>query len=342
MAVRVSLALMLLLATLPLAAQTAPASVPNANNVQAPAQTLIGQGRGVDHVGIGVRDLAQTQHDYEQLRFKVRKGGHFPGGLSNSTVVLQNNSYLEMLAVSGNTPITKGDASETGDFVKKHEGAMFLGINVSSAKAAADYLKAHNFDVDGPDPGSIMKEGETTPPPPMWYDVTTPDKPAANKKGFNMPFFLVEYLSTSWTDKARAEGWMDHPNTAVGIHAVWFAVHDAGAQLRTLRDAGFEVGESREAKFLNAHGGEVKAGHGVLVLLESSDQSGPLTKYLSDHDDGIIGLSIEVADLAKARQLAESGTGRIPETYKGFYGTSFLLPPEVTHGVWMEMFQVEH
>jgi hypothetical protein len=120
-------------------------------------------------------------------------------------------------------------------------------------------------------------------------------------------------------------------------------VHDAEAQLRTLRDAGFEGGESREAKFLSAHGREVKAGHGVLLLLESSNRAGLLTKFLSDHDEGIIGLSVEVADLGKARQLAESGTGRKLETYKGFYGTSFLLPPEVTHGMWMEMYQpVEH
>lgn len=50
-----------------------------------------------------------------------------------------------MLAVSGEPPITKGDASEIGDFGKKREGAMFLGINVTSAEAAADYLKTHNF-----------------------------------------------------------------------------------------------------------------------------------------------------------------------------------------------------
>jgi hypothetical protein len=150
---------------------------------------------------------------------------------------------------------------------------------------------------------------------------------------------LIEYLSTNWTDKARAEGRMDHPNTAMGIHAVWFAVHDAEAQLRTLRDAGLEVGETREARFLGAHGREVKAGQGVLLLLESSDKNGLLTKYLSDHDEGLIGLSIEVAFLGKARQLAESDTGRKLGTYKGFYGTSFLLPPEVTHGVWLEMFQ---
>jgi len=339
MAILVHLALLLLLAAVPLSAQTTPASAPNANNAQTPAQTLLGQGWGVDHVGVAVRDLAQAQHDYEQLGFKVGKGGHFPGGVSNSIVSLQNNSYLELLTVSGSTHIAHSDAAELADFVKKHEGGMFLGIDVSSAKAAADYLKAHDFDVVGPDPGSIMKEGETTPPPPMWYDVGTADKPAANKKGFTIPIFLVEYLSAERREKRRAEGLMDHPNTAMGIHAVWFAVHDTEAQLGMLRDAGLESGESREMKSLSAHGREVKAGRGVLLLLESSDKDGLLTKYLSDHDEGIIGVSVEVADLGKARQLAESGTGRKLATYKGFYGTSFLLSPEVTHGVWLEMFQ---
>jgi hypothetical protein len=247
---------------------------------------------------------------------------------------------LELLSVSGGTPAAHSDAAEIDDFVKKHEGAMFLGIDVSSAKAAADYLRAHNFDVKGPDPGSIMKEGETTPPPPMWYDVSFADKPAADKEGFTLPIFLVEYLTSSWKDKARAEGRMDHPNTAIGIHAVWFAVHNTEAQLGTLRDAGFAAGVSREVKFLSAHGREVKAGGGALLLLEPDDKKSLLTKYLSDHDEGVIGLSIAVGDLGKARQLAESGTGRKLETYKGFYGTSFLLPPEVTHGVWLEMFQL--
>jgi catechol 2,3-dioxygenase-like lactoylglutathione lyase family enzyme len=339
MAIRVRLAALLVLGILPLSAQTTPESVPNPNDFQTPGQTLIGQGWGVDHVGVGVRDLAQAQHHYEQLGFKVGTGGHFPDGVSNSIVGFQNNSYLELLSVSGDS---QSSASDIADFVKKHEGAMFLGIEVSSAKAAADYLKSRNFDVSGPDPGSIMTEGETKPPLPMWYSVSPADKPAAEKKAITIPIFWIEYVSPERREKRRAEGSMNHPNTAIGIHAVWFAVHEAEAQLRTLRDAGLESRESREAKFLAGHGEEVKAGQGVLLLLESSDKTGLLTKYLSDHDEGIIGLSIEVADLGKARQLAESGTGRKLKTYKGFYGTSFLLPPEVTHGVWMEVFQAGH
>lgn len=348
MAIRVSLALLLFLATLPLSAQTTAAPAPNANNVQASAQTLLGQGWGVDHVGIAVHDLTQAQHDYEQLGFKVGKGGHFPGGVFNSGISFQNNSALEVLTVRG-TPT--GMAMELADFLKKREGAMFLAIDVSSAKTAAEYLKARNFAVQGPIPGSVMKEGETTPPPAQYYTVG-PDEPKAGQRGMLMPIAFIEWVSSERREKRRAAGEMDHPNTAVGLHAVWFAVHDAEAQLNMFRDAGLEAGESREVKFLSAHGREVKAGQGVLLILESSNKDGPLAKYLSDRvgpqgkcncpdDEGVIGLSIEVADLGKARQLAESGTGKKLETYKGFYGTSFLLPPEVTHGVWIEMFQVE-
>jgi catechol 2,3-dioxygenase-like lactoylglutathione lyase family enzyme len=326
-------AAVLILVTSPLCAQT----------VSTPAQTLIGQGRGVDHVGVVVRDLAQAQHDYEQLGFKVSNGGHFPGGVSNSLVYFQNESYLELLTVHGNESTKGSDAAALAEFLSKHEGAMFLGINVSSAKRAADYLKAHNFDVEGPEPGSIMVEGQTTPPPPMWFDVGVNDKPAAGKEGLTLPIFFVEYVSADRMKKRRAEGSMDQANTAMGIHSVWFAVHNVQTQSRTLDTAGFNAGASREAKFIGGHGQEVAAGQGVLVLLESSDNNSLLTKYLSGHDEGIIGLSIEVADLGEARRLAEARTGGNLETYKGFYGTSFILPPSVTHGVWIEIYQpVKH
>ena len=298
---------------------------------------LLGQGWGVDHVGVGVRDLAKAQRDYEQLGFKVSQGGHFPGGVFNSIINFENRTYLELLSVK-EAQNTEGYAAEIADFVKKHEGAVFLGLNVSSAKVAASYLKTQNFDVEGPDPGSRTKEGETKPPP-QWYLLSTADKPAPNKLGISVPIFFIEYLSKDRYDRARKEGRMEHPNTAIGIHAVWFAVHDLKSHLRTLHDAGFEADESRDVQLLGAHGRELKAGSGAMILLESSDKSSVLQKYLSDHDEGIIALSVEVSDLSKARTIAESVTGSKIDIYKGTYGQSFLLSPDVTHGVWLEMSQ---
>jgi hypothetical protein len=121
---------------------------------------------------------------------------------------------------------------------------------------------------------------------------------------------------------------------------VWFAVRDLDAQLRNLRDAGFESGETREEKFLGASGREVKAGSGSMLLLRSADDNSALNKFLSNHDDGeIIGISIEVSDLNKARSWVEGHSGHKLEPYNGFYGRSIIVPPDLTHGIWMEMFE---
>ena len=284
---------------------------------------LLGNGWGVDHVGVGVRDLSNAQRDYEQLGFTISEDGD---------VNLENKTYLELLSVK--EPQSSAGSQDIdariADFVKKHEGAIFLGLNVSSAKVAASYLKAQNFDVEG--------NFDVEPPPPFYF-VRTAFKPAPNKLGFSVPIFLVEYHSSNWYDKARKEGWMEHPNTAIGIHAVWFAVHDLKPQLRTLRDAGFENDESCDVQLLGACGCELKAGSGRMILLESSNKISVLQKYLSDHDEGIIAISVEVSDLSKARRLAESVIGSKIGAYKGTYGQSFLLSPDVTHGVWLEMFQ---
>jgi hypothetical protein len=215
---------------------------------------------------------------------------------------------------------------------------MFLGLNVSSAKGAAEYLRTHNFDVEGPEPGSIMKEGETKLPPPEWYTVGTADKPAPNKLTFRLPIFFIDYLEAAHSNKVREEGLANHKNTAVAIRAVWFAVHDLPAQLETLRSGGFDA-MPRDAEILGVHGRAVNAASGSIVLLASEDKHSAVGKYLSDHDDGIIALSIEVADLPKAHQLAETAGHKKLEIYKGAFGQSFLLPPDVTHGVWLEMFQ---
>jgi hypothetical protein len=146
-------------------------------------------------------------------------------------------------------------------------------------------------------------------------------------------------LATSSASDA-ADYLMAHPNTALGIRTVWFAVGDLDASLRNLQDAGFQPGETREAKLLGAVGREVKAGQGRLLLLRSADENGALSKFLLNHDDGnIIGVSIEVSDLNKARSWVEGYSGHKLEPYKGFYGQSMMIPPDLAHGVWMELFQ---
>lgn len=64
---------------------------------QEPAHPVLGTGRGIDHLGIGVRDLQRAKNDYEQrLGFKCRKRKPEPDGTVNSLIFFENKSYLEL------------------------------------------------------------------------------------------------------------------------------------------------------------------------------------------------------------------------------------------------------
>jgi hypothetical protein len=155
--------------------------------------------------------------------------------------------------------------------------------------------------------------------------------------------FLLQYVSPArltWLESQHEKGMMVHSNAARRLQSVWFAVYDLDANLKNLQAAGLKPGETHEAKFLGGSGRDVEAGQGRLLLLEPADEKGVLNTFLRDHDDGaIIGISIEVSDINKARSWVEGHSMRKLEPYKGFYGQSIMIPPALTHGVWLELFQ---
>ncbi|OGD24165.1 MAG: hypothetical protein A2Y69_04835 [Candidatus Aminicenantes bacterium RBG_13_59_9] len=315
------------------------------DRAQGPIHPLLGTGRGVDHVGIGVRDLEKAVRDYEEILGFMCTEKNLPSmgryALLRRLIFFEDETLLEFFSPSPDAPAT-GD--EFREWVDKHEGGMSLALRISSAKDAAVYLDAHNFEAKVTGwPRATAGEGD--PAQVQYYSVTTPDAPSGNRQVFMTWIWLVEYISSPERTAKRAarreQGMMDHPNTAKRLHSVWFAVRDLEASLRNLHDAGFESGEPREATFLEAGGREVKAGTGTMILLQPADDKGALSEFLSDHDDGsIIAVSIEVSDLDKARSLIESRSGRKLEPYTGFYGRSIMIPPDLTHGVWLELFQL--
>jgi catechol 2,3-dioxygenase-like lactoylglutathione lyase family enzyme len=306
------------------------------------ADPLLGLGRDVDHVGVGVRDLEKARRDYEQiLGFKSTEDLPSISGLLRSIKFFEDGTLLEFLSPPQESAAIR---DETRRWVEKHEGAVSLALATSSARRAAGFLEAHNFEVmimEWPGP---TKEGEVKLSPVQYYSVSSPDTPSGDKRIFGLWIWLVDYVSSPERAAKRAswreQGLMDHPNTALGIPSVRFAGRDLEASLQNLQDMGLEPGEAREAKFLGASGREVKAGEGALLLLRSADANGALTRFLSDHMDGdIIGLGIEVADLNKARSWIENHSGRKLEPDEDGYGRSAMIPLDLTHGVWLELFQ---
>jgi hypothetical protein len=297
------------------------------------AASLLGSGLGVDHVGVVVRNLDVAKSDFERLGFTVSSGGSFPGGLSNKIINFENGTYLELLAVQNLQPV-KDEVAELAGFARKHEGAMFLGLEVSSAEETLGYLRARNFDVKDPQPGSITQEGHTDKPKvPLWYTVEMNDKPAPEKKAISLPIFFIQY-SASRPTNSRAKQREIHANTASAIRSVWMVVSNLSAQIQTLHDAGFQPSTAK-VKFLGAQGRAFKAGAGQIVLLDAKDKSPAVQEYVAKFGEGIMGISIQVHDIQKAGAAVESGTHT---TFANIANSRRLVVlPALAHGIWIEM-----
>ena len=98
------------------------------------ACTVLGQGRGIDHIGIAVRDLEGAKREYRDiLGFTLAPGGKHPHGTANATVAFEDRTYLELLTFYDRTK-----ASWLADFLEKQEGVCLLGLATSSVDGISD------------------------------------------------------------------------------------------------------------------------------------------------------------------------------------------------------------
>ncbi len=294
------------------------------NDPQVPS--VLGTGRGIDHVIVIIRDLEAAARTYtDVLGFTVRQGGSFPGGLRNRAVLF-SSTYLEFLSMD---PSQAPPDDEIVRLLKEREGGYGLGLSVSSAQQTADALRARNFEVTGPAGSSYTPEGSKDVKTALWQTVSI-TKPVLPFE----PIFFIQYA----TGKERSRS-PEHQNTAVDVHSVWIGVKDLGTAAKSYEVLGLRPGRKRRIPQLAAKGREITAGQGVILLLQSTDTKGLLASYVALHGEGVIGMSIEVRDIEIARSLLRNSTKEAFNPYKGPYGKSIFIPPVFTHGVWIELFQ---
>jgi catechol 2,3-dioxygenase-like lactoylglutathione lyase family enzyme len=303
--------------------------------------SVLGEGDGLDHVGILVRDLEGAKDAYrDTLGFWIQPRGVVnvnTSGIKTSSAFFEDGSYLYLVAVNDLEKARLNRPSYL-TFLEKHEGARFLILNVSSAEGTARFLRARGLDVNDPDTRTVMAPGAKQMPPPVGSVVTfkQPILPADS-----ISFF--QYASAAARDErirqANASGRTHHSNTAKRIAAVWIVVRDLKAATKAFGLAGLAAGEARKFPVLGAAGREIEAGGGRIVLLEPKGRTGKAASFLAERGEGTMGVSIEVASLETARALLEKNTKREFGSYAGPYGNSILIPAELAHGVWIEMFQ---
>ncbi len=293
----------------------------------------LGDGAGIEFVVIVVRDIEAAKDTYRDvLGFNFPPKGDLevnPAvGIKGSAAPLEKGGYLELTAIDDLVKAKQNRPARVEFLARRGEGVEAIIFDISSAEETAGFLRARGFEVADPRPHPVRRV--------VTFGGTYPKHLAARLVFFE---FADRAARQERIRQAVAEGKRRQVNTAVGIEAVWVVVDDLNAAVRAYGSIGLSTGKKREFRHLGANGQEIQTGRGKIVLLKPKSKGGSAASFLAEQGEGIMGLSVEVSSLRTARALLEKNTSRKFSTYAGAYGDSILIPAEIAHGVWIEMFQ---
>jgi catechol 2,3-dioxygenase-like lactoylglutathione lyase family enzyme len=283
----------------------------------------------IDHVRVLVHDMGACQDVYRNtLGFDLSRAEAlvYQEGSAHNAARLADGTYVELVGVADREKLLSARPWIV-NFLQDHQGAHSVGVLVPSAKRVSERLHSSGidatiYDLVGSRPG---------------------DKPIhlVTPKLVNFAdgaIFFLEYPQES-LERRRSLPAAVNTNTAQGILGVWIVVKDLSKASNDAESLGFRPARSLESQVLGARGREFEVGRGKVALLQASAPDGPAARFTRDRGEGVMGISLEVGDLAKARVLIEKNTKRAIAPYAGFYGNSFLLPAELSCGAWIEMVQ---
>lgn len=300
-------------------------------------------GPALDHAMVMVRDLRAASDDFARLGFRVRSGSRFPVGIENATIPFgARGPYLELVSVyRPGAP----ELEENEEFLAQGEGAMYLGLEVRSAEEIARRLRDRGLDARGPVSEAIRPEGVDGPPVVLWRSVTI----AHGTSPRSDPLFFTEYdraaqaeliaRSPAYARRWVAEGEIPHPNGVAGFASAWFAVDDLEATTARYEALGFPRARAYPWDRLGCRVVELTLGRGTLRLMQSAVRDGPLDRLLARHASQleIPGVTLEVPSLDRFRGAIPADLAASVGPFDGPNGRTVLIPPELAHGLWVEV-----
>lgn len=291
----------------------------------------------VDHFWWLVRDIKAVESLFrDTLGFTLGPEVEYPVA-DLRHIWFADGSFLEFVAQPSARP-SLGEAVSA--FLRTHEGAWKMGIGVNDVTAIARDLAGRGFRVSKPSGGSWRGiGGRRDLPEQMWTGLDLLNAPGHLvyfwhfTPGWNLMRARLPDLDPLGTDRTT------HANTALGLRAPWLATWDLRRTVREFAFLGTKAGPEFDVQRLQAVGQWLELERGRILLLQPAADAGPVMDYLFVRGEGVMGASIEVRDLERARHLIETRSGRRFPTYAGLEGASFLLPASFTHGVSLELFE---
>jgi catechol 2,3-dioxygenase-like lactoylglutathione lyase family enzyme len=302
----------------------------------AAAQEL-GDGRGIDHVASLVRleNFDATASVWtDQLGFAATPALLSPLGAKNRLIWFDDGSYLEIATFTELNEFT----APFVDFLQHHEGGKFYGTEVVDAAQAIAFLNGAGYANVGPIPAApltIEATGDVIGLNPLWRSIILTGSVAPDNSNFLLDYDEAEVQRMFVDFPALAP--RPHPNTARKIDTLWLVVSDLDAANAFYEGLGLAVDHPhKKIHYLGGRGAEVRYHNATLALLEP-DGPGLVADFAAERGEGILGVSVQVGDLATAHALVENDTGLTLPVFKYKGRDRFLVPASLTHGFLVEM-----
>ncbi len=253
---------------------------------------------GLDHLILAVSDLNGTAERYRQLGFALKAGKPHENGIHNHHLKFSDGSEIELLSVS---EARDGLTSEYRQHIDSGDGPAFFGLYTPNRKALMRLLDA---------------TGKKYHHSGMLLTFPKQDR-------LHYTFFGPRNKSASDRPEHFA-----HPNGAEKLIGVWLADDDFTAERRLFTTLGLPWKEKDIAMPEPLRVQVVQLGEAEIVLLPGSHQLVPGRR--------IVGATIRTRDLNRLRShLGKAGLD-IPPTRETRSVKSLFLPPDLTHGLWLE------
>ncbi|WP_090450214.1 VOC family protein [Dyella sp. OK004] len=286
----------------------------------------------LDHVLLWGRDMDQTTAVMAvKLGFQVRPGRN-PSGVINRFVRMPDRSYLELESIT--RPDADMDPGSRADQVALHggPGARTFGLRSSTLEQARTLLQQQ-----GLNPTAIFTSSPTDP------DGEGPSKPlrwrlfAFDKQPLSSSLFFIDYPLSPTSPARIADDRIlrEHPNSAREVSEFWLLSSDADADRKQFERMGFKGATPIRLSQLAARGYAVPVGQKRVLLLQP-DGAGRAADALRNGGPQVLGVSIGVADIDRAKRWVERGYEKYITGYDGLLGRSFLAPTQDDLGLLIE------
>lgn len=247
----------------------------------------------LDHVAHFVPALAPAAEALERCGFRLTPftrqtnwvdGGPVPTGTGNRCAMFRRG-YVEILTATGDTPL----ARHLGERLTRHVGLHLAAFSAADAAAEHRRLAAAGFPVV---PLVDMRRPVATENGEEWARFTI----ARIAEG-TMPEGRMQFLTHHTETLVWREPYLDHPNGALALNAMWIAAADPiEAAERFARLTGRPFSRNGETATITLDRGAGRIATPAHLERELAVLPGPPLPYLA-------ACEVEVASLAQLRKL---------------------------------------